>query len=110
MTQRFGLEGPSGVTSSKPHSKQGLFRRDPAAQGRGGWSKDADPTALGWRDLPASLVDLSTVKLCGIFFGLGSDLLSFVLPVFLNAPLLSTDANSGISAVHFPYFLICPII
>lgn len=35
------------MTSSKPHSKQGLFRRDLAAQGRGGWPKDADPTASG---------------------------------------------------------------
>lgn len=87
------------------------------------------PQPWDQRDLPASLADLSTVKLGGIFFGLGSDLLSFVLPMFLNAPLLalhvtasmepqggtdhtqlSTDAKSGISAVHFPYFLVCPML
>lgn len=106
----LGWRGPRGwphpsPTPSKAYSGEILLLR-----GEVDGPKMQIPQPWDQRDLPASLADLSTVKLCGVFLGLGSDLLSFVLPVFLNAPLLSTDAKSGISAVHFPYFLICPII
>lgn len=51
------------------------------------------------RDLPASLADLSRVKWFGIFFfELGSDLLSFVLPVLLNAPLLALHVTASMES------------
>lgn len=84
----LGWRGPRGWPHPKPHSKQGLFRRDPATQGRGGWPKDADPTALDRRALPASLADLSRA--------LGSDLPSFVLSVLLKAPLLALHVRASV--------------
>lgn len=84
-TQQLGLEGLSGVTSSKPHSKQGLFRRGLAAQGRGGWSRMQIPQPLYQRDLPVSLAELSRALL-------GSDILSFV---FFNTPLLALHLRAS---------------
>lgn len=112
VTQQFGLEGPSGVTSSKPHSKQGLFRRDPAAQGRGGrvqgcrshslWTKGArseQSPALFWPPqlCIAPAPQRSPAGRASMEPQWGTDYTQ-----------LSTDAKSGISAVRFPYFLVCP--
>lgn len=90
VTQHFGLEEPSGVTSSKLHSKQGLFRRDPAAQGRGGSVQGCRSHSL-WTEGTCLHADLSRALL-------GSDLLSFVLPMLLNAPLLALHVRASMES------------